>query len=62
MQRIFDTARELEMTNHVFLSGQLLTIAYPPLNVVLLPVRDVAGVDAAIKTMRDMHDRLLNTA
>lgn len=58
MQEIFDAARELGMTNNVFLNGPLLTIAYPPLNVVQLPVRDRAAIRAAVQTMRDMHDRL----
>jgi hypothetical protein len=59
MQEIFEAARELGMTNRVSLNGHLLTIAYPPLNVVQLPVRDSAGVQAAIHAMREIHDRLL---
>ena len=55
MKEIVDAARELGMADHISLDRQLLTIAYPPRNIVQLPVRDRAEEQAAIKVLRVSH-------
>lgn len=60
MKEILDTAQQLGMADHISFNGDLLTISYPPMNVVQLPVRDRASIQGAIRTLHEMHDRMKN--
>jgi hypothetical protein len=61
MNEIIKAAQELGMADHISFNGQLLTISYPPRDVVQLPVRDFPEQQAAIKALHEIHNRVVKT-